>query len=258
MASSPRVLKTVTLDVTGTLFKFKMHIGQIYCISATKCGQPCPDWEKMRHSFKKAYVKTANQYKCFGAFDDMTAKEWWRECVYESFAEAGYDYRKDSAIFEKIFNRIYALFGSREPYHVFEDVTPFLDWLASHNNIKVGVITNASDRYRTTILPILDLDPYLDFVAVAYNAKAKKPHKDIFDYAARIGDFELDDSWVHIGDHIEKDYLCVNEYGGNGILLNRFDDQRLLQFQMDHNKDVPIFEDLAGVERYLAKNWVCR
>ena len=193
MASKP-LLKTVTLDVTGTLFKFKMHIGQIYCLSATKCGQPCPDWERMLAGFHSAYAATSENYKFFGGADNMTPKEWWRECVYQSFVDAGYDYKKDSAIFEKIFNRIYALFGSREPYHVFDDVTPFLDWCRSHKNVRTGVITNASDRYRTTILPILDLDPYFDFIAVAGAAKSKKPDRGIFEYAAALGGFELDDS----------------------------------------------------------------
>ena len=257
-SSSKRVLKTVTMDVTGTLFKFKMHIGQIYCISATKCGQPCPDWNQMLDGFHKAYEITGEKYKCFGAFEGLTPKEWWRECVYESFVQSGYDYHKDSVIFDKIFNRIYALFGSREPYHVFEDVTPFLDWCKSHKNIKLGIITNASQRYRTTILPILDLDPYFDFVAVAGEAKAKKPDKKIFDYAAEIGQFDLDDTWVHIGDNIEKDYLCINKYGGNGILLNRFDNKNLLDFQLSNKDDLPIYEDLAAVERYLAKNWICK
>ena len=68
----------------------------------------------------------------------------------------------------------------------------------------------------------------------------------------------MDQSWVHICNDIEKDYLCVNQYGGNGILLNRFDDQELLKFQLDAHDHLPIFEDLAAVERYLAKNWICK
>eukprot|EP01084_Bolivina_argentea_P240717 404290_1 len=163
------------MDVSGTLFTNRMHVGQIYCISATKCGQPCPDWDSMLEGFKYAYKLTKQNYKCFGAFDDMSAKEWWRECVYQSFTHVGYDYKKDSAIFEKIFNRIYALFGSREPYHVFEDVTPFLDWCKTHPHIKLGVITNGSDRFKTTVLPVLDLDPYFDFTVVSKDAKAAKP-----------------------------------------------------------------------------------
>mmetsp|Transcript_30684 Transcript_30684/g.49890 ORF Transcript_30684/g.49890 Transcript_30684/m.49890 type:complete len:261 (-) Transcript_30684:110-892(-) len=254
-----KTLRTVTLDCTGTLFKFKMHIGQIYCISASKCGQPCPDWNRMLDGFKKAYDLTCDEYRCFGAFDGMTAKEWWRECVYRSFVEAGYDYKRESQSFEKIFNRIYALFGSREPYHVFDDVTPFLDWCKSHRNIKLGVITNASDRYKETVLPILDLDPYFDFIAVAKDARAMKPDQRIFEYAAQVGSFELDESWVHIGDNIEKDFLCVNKYGGNGILLNRFDDNKLLRFAVENQeRKLDIFEDLAAVERHLAKNFICK
>ncbi len=102
-----------------------------------------------------------------------------------------------------------------------------------------------------------DLDPYFDFIAVAGAAKCKKPGRGIFDYAAYIGDYEMDDSWVHIGDNIEKDFKCVNEFGGNGVLLNRFDNAALLDFQMGSQTDVPMFDGLAGVERYLSKHWRC-
>ena len=102
------------------------------------------------------------------------------------------------------------------------------------------------------------MDPYFDFIAVAKEAKAKKPDRAIFEYASAIGGFELDESWVHIGDNIGKDFVCVNDYGGHGILLNRFDNEELLQFQMDAGHNIPIFEDLMGVERYLVKNYVCK
>ena len=46
-------------------------------------------------------ISFGQRYPCFGADTNMTPKEWWRECVYESFIQSGYDYHKDSAVFEK-------------------------------------------------------------------------------------------------------------------------------------------------------------
>ena len=308
--SSKQVLRCITFDVTGTLFRYKMHIGDIYCLSAKRCGQPCPDNDRMLDGFKKAYDATAKEYPMFGAFDRISDKDWWRTCVYKSFVFAGYDYKEDSPIFEKIFNRIYALFGSREPYHVFEDVYPFLDWCEQihiplsnvssinpndtslnsntnvhtstythtnassatrfHSNIEydsdmlgitsykkhkkndiiLGVISNASERYRTTILPILDLDSCFDFIAVSGEAKHKKPNKGIFDYASKIGhNFDIHStSWLHIGDNKTKDYDCVKELGGNAVLLNRFEYPLMEQYKKD---GIIVCDNLKQVQDYI-------
>lgn len=69
--------------------------------------------------------------------------------------QAGYDY--DDKAFEIVFNRIYAIFGSAAPYTLYEDAKPFLRWLRSQG-ILVGVVSNASYRYRDVILPLLGLN----------------------------------------------------------------------------------------------------
>ena len=55
MTSSLPKLKHVTLDVTGTVLKYKLHIGDIYCISAKKVGKPCPDYGRMLNGYNIAY-----------------------------------------------------------------------------------------------------------------------------------------------------------------------------------------------------------
>ena len=181
--SKPR-LKCLTFDVTGTLIKYKLHIGEIYCLSAKKAGQECPNYDKMLNGFHNAYKTTGNDYPCFGVYNDMSTREWWNECVKRSFKEAGYSY--DDHVYTKIFNRIYALFGSREPYSVFDDVLPFLDWIKECKDIKVGIITNACERYRDTIVPIMDLDPYFDFIVTASDSKYKKPARGILYFIYKI------------------------------------------------------------------------
>jgi len=68
--------------------------------------------------------------------------------------QAGYHYTDQE--FDAVFRRIYGIFGSSAPYQVFEDAKPFLRWVRAQG-IVVGVLSNASYRYRDDILPQLGL-----------------------------------------------------------------------------------------------------
>jgi len=69
--------------------------------------------------------------------------------------QAGYDYDKES--FDKVFRRIYSIFGSAAPYTLYPDAQPFLRWVRKQG-ILVGIVSNASYRYRDIILPTLGLN----------------------------------------------------------------------------------------------------
>lgn len=83
----PHRLSCITFDVTGTLFKYRLHIGDIYCMSAKRVGLECPDYERMRKGFHTAYQLTSQKYPCFGAEQQIDSKTWWRHCVHESFSQ---------------------------------------------------------------------------------------------------------------------------------------------------------------------------
>lgn len=68
--------------------------------------------------------------------------------------QAGYDYTDEQ--FEAVFLRIYGIFGSSAPYEVYADAKPFLRWVREQG-IVVGILSNASFRYRDDILPQLGL-----------------------------------------------------------------------------------------------------
>jgi phosphoglycolate phosphatase-like HAD superfamily hydrolase len=69
--------------------------------------------------------------------------------------QAGYDYDKES--FDRVFRRIYSIFGSAAPYTLYPDAQPFLRWVRKQG-ILVGIVSNASYRYRDIILPTLGLN----------------------------------------------------------------------------------------------------
>ncbi|KAJ7555292.1 hypothetical protein O6H91_05G030600 [Diphasiastrum complanatum] len=154
MTSSSLRLQCITVDVTGTLIAYKGQLGDYYCMAAKAIGLPCPDYERMHEGFKAAYKNTTKRFPCFGSRNKIHDKEWWRICVKDSFIEAGYLY--DDVTSEKVFERIYAAFGSTAPYAVFPDVHPFLRWARS-KGIIVGIVSNSESRYRDVILPTLGI-----------------------------------------------------------------------------------------------------
>ena len=132
-----RSLKCLTFDVTGTLVSFKGRLGDHYLQSAKRCGLRFKNENvaQLESGFDKAYDETHLEYPCFGAVHDVSAKDWWRRCIIRSFEIAREDAGADPDVpaldadqQERVFQRIYALFGSHATYGVFADVIPFLTW----------------------------------------------------------------------------------------------------------------------------------
>ena len=69
-------------------------------------------------------------YPCFG-HDVMTGKEWWKQCVLRSLELAGAT-NMDQVQQERVFQRIYSLFGSHRVYDRLADAMPFLNWAYRH------------------------------------------------------------------------------------------------------------------------------
>ena len=111
----------------------------------------------------------------------VSTKDWWRRCIVRSFEIArddeGHDPDTpalDAGQQERVFQRIYSLFGSHVTYGVFPDVVPFLTW-ARRKGIVTGIISNADERYGDAILPMLDLSDHLDFNVFARDVHASRP-----------------------------------------------------------------------------------
>ncbi|ETO00043.1 hypothetical protein RFI_37416 [Reticulomyxa filosa] len=76
-----------------------------------------------------------------------------------------YDYGEDSPQFTKFFDRVYALFGSKEPYDVFTDFLIFWNikkyqiiffFISSQRYFFIFFITNDKQKYcRFKVLPLL-------------------------------------------------------------------------------------------------------
>lgn len=52
----------------------------------------------------------------------------------------------DYELEERVFQRIYSIFGSQLAYERFEDALPFIHWAGRHG-VTCGLLSNADDRY---------------------------------------------------------------------------------------------------------------
>lgn len=139
----PVRIRALTMDVTGTLVSFRGSLSQHYLGSAAKCGVDIPPDAKIGSAFNRAYKEVSHRHPCFG-HNEITGKEWWRECVVRSLELAGA--HMTEAQKDQVFQRIYSVFGSQAAYERFDDALPFLHW-ANRNELSCGLLSNADDRY---------------------------------------------------------------------------------------------------------------
>ena len=90
-------LKLSRLRALAIAMSFKGRLGDHYLQSAKRCGLRFKNEqvEQVESGFDKAYDETHEEYPCFGAVHDVSAKDWWRRCIIRSFeiarADAGAD-----------------------------------------------------------------------------------------------------------------------------------------------------------------------
>ena len=150
IAPGRRRIRAITMDVTGTMVQFNGRIEEHYGNAARWCGVALSPAEvqQIPQGFNQAYKETCAKHPCFGN-SSMSAKQWWRECVVRCLELSGARMTRDQE--ERVFQRVYSIFGSHATYSAFEDAAPFLKW-AHRRGIIVGVVSNADERYVDSVL----------------------------------------------------------------------------------------------------------
>lgn len=254
-----RRIRAITMDVTGTMVAFSGSLGDHYANAGHWCGVTLSPSavDRMSESFHMAYRETSRAHPCFGG-QAMSAKEWWRACVLRSFELSGAKLTKSQE--ERVFQRVYSVFGSHATYTAFLDAKPFVQWAHRHG-IVCGVISNADERYGDSILPMLGLSENLCFMCFSKEIGVEKPDARIFEAARKAAEPWLENrssskgpllasEVLHIGNDYEKDYVGARDAGFHAILLDRFRDEVADEWRQN---GVPVFEDLMDVIMYAAK-----
>mmetsp|Transcript_22157 Transcript_22157/g.33495 ORF Transcript_22157/g.33495 Transcript_22157/m.33495 type:complete len:300 (+) Transcript_22157:119-1018(+) len=257
LKARPKRIRMVTFDVTGTLLSFRGSLEQHYLGAANKHGVENVDSTKFADAFNKAYKETSKLHPCFGG-DGMTAKEWWRTCVIQSFRYAGAT-TMDEKTAEMIFQRIYSTFGSIQAYEIFPDALPFLKW-AQRNGLVCGVLSNADERYGDSILPMLGLThDELQFQLFSKDMKIEKPDARVFMTAIQTAQPFLDDDELvdpthvlHIGNDFRKDFEGARCAGMHAALLDRYSEAELADEW--RRRGALVFRDLLDVVEFLGRS----
>jgi len=231
------------------MLAFKGHIGDIYCLSAKRLGMECPNYERMLEGFHQAYKRTSKDYPCFG-HKSLSTKDWWKICVRRSFEDAGYPYADDDARFSRLFQRIYANFGSTRAYRAFDDAVPFMRW-AKRRGLQVAICSNETERYGDSIMPLLGLDEDVDFMVFSKMVGYEKPHPAMFRNVMVLGGVSNPAEVLHIGDSLRKDYEGAVKLGMRALLLDRFDTKEAQKWRED---GIPVLPSLDATRKWIVEH----
>ena len=184
----PRQIQGVTFDVGGTLIEPWPSVGHVYAEAAARHGWKNISAEDLNARFAAAWRSSID-------FD--YTRTGWENLVNQTFR--GLNPAADRVPF---FAGLYERFAEPEAWHVFEDVRPALDALASQG-LRLGVISNWDERLRV-LLKRLHLHDYFEAFAISCEVGFTKPSPVIFAHAAvKLG--LAPSAILHIGDSLELD-----------------------------------------------------
>jgi REG-2-like HAD superfamily hydrolase len=254
----PKRVRVITCDVTGTLVSFRGSLEEHYLGSAEKCGVVLAPDVPIGAAFNRAYKEVCHLYPCFGG-STISGKEWWKLCVSKSFEYAGVNNMTDEQK-EHVFQRIFSRFGSLRAYEKFGDTLPFLNF-AVRNHIVSGVLSNADERYRDSILPMLGVtDDELNFQCFSKDVEIEKPDPRFFAAAMKQAEYYLVDKddplkpseCLHIGNDYTKDFSGARRAGWHAILLNRYHEhEKAAEWK---RRGAIVLDDLMDVVLWLGKS----
>ncbi len=201
--SSAVEVKAVTFDAGGTLIKPWPSVGHVYAEIAVRHGYKIPP-SLLNQRFTKAWrgLKNFNH-----------AREEWSALVDQTFTGL-----LEPLPGETFFPELYDRFSEPEAWHIFEDVRPTLDALASRG-IRLAIISNWDERLRP-LLDKLNLAKYFEAIIVSCEIGFPKPSPVIFEHASKkLG---LAPQFIlHVGDSREHDAGGAAGAGYQHRLLDR-------------------------------------
>src|SRR5262245_40197588 len=116
-------VRLVFFDVTGTLLKIKGSVGEIYSELARRFGVETEP-TRIDAAFSRAFRDQPPLAFPVGTPEPELGRlefEWWRRLVSQVFAES------DFPRFDQFFAEVFAYFGGREAWEVYDDVVPALE-----------------------------------------------------------------------------------------------------------------------------------
>ena len=192
--------------------------------------EPNPSWEHV-------YALALREFGVEVSIDSLNAAlrsayrhgGWGLEAGFEPSEEATYrrTVEMDRAALEELgvrdlpdayFRRLGELFKVTSTWHVYPDVLPALDGLASRGLV-IGAVSNWVWNL-PELLHDLDLVRHFSFVAASARIGFEKPHRRIFEWALEQANAAPDEV-IHVGDHVDADVAGATALGIAAVLVDR-------------------------------------
>lgn len=214
MSSLRSRFKLCTFDVTNTLLKFKIPVGEQYVKVARIYGvdrEPAQITSAFMHHWKEMN----SRYPNFGCSLGFSSKEWWRKLVEKTFSID--DERIPVKELDFISNHLYDIYKKNVCWELVPGALTLLK-LLREKKITIGVISNFDERLES-VLRAYNLRSYFNFVLASYIVQVAKPERRIFDLALNyLPGIEPSDA-LHVGDNLKLDYLAAKNAGWNALLI---------------------------------------
>jgi REG-2-like HAD superfamily hydrolase len=248
MTLSVRNVRVISLDLTGTLWKFRHPVPIVYHRCAVDCNVPIiPSIERLEVHFKRAYKLMSERQPVYGYHDNISEREWWSRVVAMTFDEATHEQglsEVNKFDMDRLFRHIYQYYARADAFEVFNDVLPFLARCQS-KNICMGVTTNSPRRSIETTLPVLHLEKYFHWSLSCKDVRFMKPSAIVWDEVLRTSRHFVPNiqphEILHIGDNVIEDYSGAKSEGFQAVLLRR--GNRSIEEMIDEWKARPLNEN---------------
>lgn len=193
----------VSFDVGGTLIEARPSVGEVYAQVAREFGLLGLQPATLEQRFHEAWrAKTDFDY----------SQEAWFELVRQTFGERAVD------LPEPFFPAIYDRFAQPQAWHLFDDVLPVLDELASHD-IRMAIVSNWDERLRP-LLARLGLASYFDVIVPSCEVAFHKPSPVVFEQAIRKLGLPPE-RILHVGNHYAQDVEGARSAGMQSLQIVR-------------------------------------
>jgi putative hydrolase of the HAD superfamily len=209
--------KVIFLDAVGTLFGVKGSVGEVYGAIARQAGV-----DVLPEILDRAFIQSfkASNPLAFPGADPAKIPEleyqWWRAIAKATLERAGVI--EQFSDFSAFFSQLYAHFATEEPWYIYPDVCPALQYW-QQQGIQLGIISNFDTRIYS-VIERLQLKDFFTSITISSKVGSAKPESQIFIAALRKHNCLAQEAW-HIGDSLKEDYYGAKAAGLQPFHLNR-------------------------------------
>ncbi len=207
------MIKAVSLDAAGTLFRVRGSVGEAYATVAARHGVRL-DATALEKCFRAAF--RGMPPLCFPGVDSaelpQRERAWWKQVVTTAFAGCRF------ADFEAFFADLFEHFARPEAWELFPDVRPTLAALRARG-LRLALVSNFDGRLERLCA---SLGIATDFQAIVMSSRVgcAKPDPRIFTLALERLQVSAGAA-IHVGDSEVEDVAGARAAGLQAILIRR-------------------------------------